>query len=217
MLGLEVSQAEKDTALSNAFPANEAWQRRSPNSLSALSASPAMAYVLLLDSTLSTFVAVAAWEYPKEPDCLRHHNDCPVLFDHLNSLWPGTGECISPTAILHDLSQIAVRSDRLCILLSGLVDAFVTAFNVWSSNRASHLNLKELMYGSIKMMTAQWSAWAHTYQSTCFNVSADQLRPAAFRQPKPKKWFSMLPTCRTTIISAKIITVLTRCRPFVLN
>ena len=48
----------------------------------------------------------------EELDCLRHYNCCPILFDHLNSLWPGTNECIHPTA------------DRLCTLVSGLLDAF---------------------------------------------------------------------------------------------
>ena len=32
----------------------------------------------------------------------------------------------------------------------------------------------------------------------CFNFSADQFQPTGFRLPKPKKRFSMLPTCRTT-------------------
>ena len=92
-----------------------------------------MACVLLLGSTLSTIFAVAAWDSPRKNDCLRHYNGCPVLFDHLYSLWPGTGECISPTAFLDDLFQIAFRNDRLCILVSGCVDAFVTAFNVRSN------------------------------------------------------------------------------------
>ena len=56
----------------------------------------------------------------EELDCLRHYICCPILFYHLNSLWPGTNECISPTAIFNDLLiKIAVRSDRLCILVSG--------------------------------------------------------------------------------------------------
>ena len=64
-------------------------------------------------------------------DCLRHYNRCPTLLDHIRSLWPGASECISPTAIFNDvLFKIAVRSDRLCILVSGLLDAFVTAFDL---------------------------------------------------------------------------------------
>ena len=77
----------------------------------------------------------------EKPDCLRHYNCCPILFDHLKSLWPGTDECISPTAILNDLLfKIAVRSDRLCILESGFLDAFVSAFNLRRTNRGSDLN-----------------------------------------------------------------------------
>ena len=35
------------------------------------------------------------------------------------------------TAIFHDqLFKIVVRNDRLCILVSGLLDAFVTAFHL---------------------------------------------------------------------------------------
>ena len=59
---------------------------------------------------------------PQELDCLRHCNLCPILFRHLSSLCPGTGECISSTTIFHDhLFKLAVRSDRLCILVSGFV------------------------------------------------------------------------------------------------
>ena len=48
-----------------------------------------------------------------------------TLFDHLKSFWRGTGECISPANIFNDiLFKIAVRSDRLCILVTGLLDAF---------------------------------------------------------------------------------------------
>ena len=66
----------------------------------------------------------------EELDCLRHLHLCSFLFHHLHSLLSGTGECIPPKAIFRlKKEQIAVRSDRLCILVSGLVDAFVTAFN----------------------------------------------------------------------------------------
>ena len=78
---------------------------------------------------------------PEKSDFLRHYNCCPILFDHLNSLWPGTDECISPTAILNDLLFIiAVRSDRLCILVSGLLDALSSPFNLRRTNRGSDLN-----------------------------------------------------------------------------
>ena len=34
------------------------------------------------------------------PDCLRHCNQCLAVFRSLLAIWLGTGECISPTAIL---------------------------------------------------------------------------------------------------------------------
>ena len=59
-----------------------------------------------------------------------HSALCSILhlFESLCSLWPGTGENRSPTVVFNDLLfKIAVRSDRLCILVGGLLDAFVTA------------------------------------------------------------------------------------------
>ena len=116
----------------------------------------------------------------EELDCLRHYNCCHILSDHLNSPWRGTSECISPTAISNDsLFKIAVRSDRLCILVSGSLDVFVTAFNL--------RKFKELACGRIQMMTALCPAWAHTYQTMYLGFCLEQLRPEAFRLPKPKK------------------------------
>ena len=84
------------------------------------------------------------------------------------SLWPGTGGCISPTTIFNDLLfKVAIRRDRPCILVSGLLDAFVTAFNLRRTNHCIGLNFKELMCGRIETMTAQCLAWAHTYLSMC--------------------------------------------------
>ena len=132
-------------------------------------------------------------------DCIRRYNRCPTLFESLCSLWPGTGECISPTAIFNDLLfKIAFRSDRLCILVAGLLSAFVTAYNVRRTNRSPDLDFKELMYGRIKMMTALCPTWAHTYQTMCLGFHLEHLRPEAFGLPKRKKKFTMLPTCRTT-------------------
>ena len=83
--------------------------------------------------------------------CIRHYNRCLKLFESFRSLWPGTGERISPTAIYNELLfKIAVRSNRLCILVAGLLDAFVTAYNLQRTSRGSGLNFKELMYGMAK-------------------------------------------------------------------
>ena len=67
----------------------------------------------------------------EEPDSLRYYNRCPNLFDHIRSIWPSARECISPTAIFNDLLfKTAVHSDRLCILVAGLLESFVTAFQL---------------------------------------------------------------------------------------
>ena len=56
----------------------------------------------------------------EEQDCLRHFNACPVRFDHLNSLWPRVAESTERTVIFTDLwFKIAVRSEKLCILVGG--------------------------------------------------------------------------------------------------
>ena len=136
----------------------------------------------------------------EELDCLRHYNCCHILSDHLNSPWQGTKEYISPTAIFNDLLfKIAVRSDRLCILVAGLLDAFVTAFNLRRTYWGPGLNFKEFTCGKTKMMTALCPAWAHTYQTMCLGFNLEQLEHEAFRLPKTKKQFSMLPTCRISI------------------
>ena len=60
-----------------------------------------------------------------------------------------------PSAFFDELLfKIAVRSHRLCILVADLLDAFVTAYNLQRTNRGPGLNLRELMYGRINMMTA---------------------------------------------------------------
>ena len=49
------------------------------------------------------------------------------------------------TAILNDLMfKIAVRSDRLCILVAGLRDAFVTAYNLQRTNCGLGLHFREV-------------------------------------------------------------------------
>ena len=134
-------------------------------------------------------------------DCTQHYNRCSALVDSLCSLWPGAGECISPTAIFNKfLFKIAVRSSRLCILVAGLLDAFVTAFNLQRTKRGRGLNFRELVYGRIKMMTALCPAWAHTYQTMCLGCKPEQLRPEALKpsgSPSQRK-ITMLPTCRTS-------------------
>ena len=126
-------------------------------------------------------------------DCSRHYSRCPTLFESLCSLWPGTGESISPTALFNDvLFTNVVRRNRLCILVAGLLDAFVTALNLRRTNRGPGLNFKELM------MTALCPAWARTYQATSLGFDPEQLRPEAFPLPKPKRKFTTLPPRRIT-------------------
>ena len=52
------------------------------------------------------------WKCLEELDCLRHYNCCPILFDHLNSLWPGTNECISSMAIETGKRAVHCQDDR---------------------------------------------------------------------------------------------------------
>ena len=95
------------------------------------------------------------------------------------------------------LSQIAVRSDRLCILVAGLLDAFVAAYNLQRTNRGPGPLFRELVCRRIKMMTALCFAWAHTYQTMCLEFHREQLRPEALELAKPKK-FTVLPPGRIT-------------------
>ena len=104
----------------------------------------------LPDSTLSKKISDASW------GALKDLFACGIIsavlpFSTTLTLWPGANECISPTAILNDLLfKIVVRSDRLCILVSGLLDACVTAFNLRRTHRGIGLNFKELVHGRIK-------------------------------------------------------------------
>ena len=62
-----------------------------------------------------------------------------------------------PASVFHLRLSAAVRSGMRCILVSGLMDAFVTAFNVRRTNRGIGLNLKKKkkrMYGRIYTMAA---------------------------------------------------------------
>ena len=99
----------------------------------------------LPDSTLSKKILDASWGALKLA-ALK------LLLYPVRQFWPSTGECICPTPVFNDLLfKIAVRSDRLCILLSGLLDDFVTSFNLRRTNHGIGLNLKELMYGRLEM------------------------------------------------------------------
>ena len=139
----------------------------------------------------------------EEEDCLRHYNSCPILFDHFGSLWRGTIEGISRAAIFNGLPfNNAVRSERLCIFVSGLLDGCGTAFNLRRTHRGLGLNIKELMYGRINMMTALGLAWAHTTKCAWVSPRSNSvLKPSGY--PSPKK-IAMLPTCRVTTRMTKI-------------
>ena len=119
--------------------------------LGALPFACVMVCARLPDSTQLKKIQDALWGAMKGAVAFGITIDVPTLFESLCSLWPGTGECIPPTAIFTDLLfKIAVRSDRLCILVAGLLDAFVTAYNLRRTNRGVGLNFKELRYGRIK-------------------------------------------------------------------
>ena len=108
-------------------------------------------------------------------DCTRH--DAPLFSKAPRSFWPGTGECISPTAVLTSPSfNVAVQSDRLCILVAGILDAFVTLYNLQKTNRGPRFNFREPLHGRIKMMAALCLAWAHVHQTMCLEIQAEQLQ-----------------------------------------
>ena len=158
-----------------------------------------MAFARLAGSTRPNEILDASLGAMKDSIAHGITIDVPSCSNPLRALWPGTGECISPTAIFNDLLfKISVRSDRLCMLVAGQLNAFFTAYNLRRTNRGPGLKFKELMYGRIKMMTALCPASAHTYQTMCLGFRPEHLRPEALRLPKPKKKLDMLPTCRTT-------------------
>ena len=126
----------------------------------------------LADSTQRTKIQDVFFWCHEVLDCTRHGSRFPTILESLCSLWPGTGEGMSPTAVFNDLLfKIAIRSDRLCILVAGLLGAFVTAWNLQRTNRGLSLNFKQITYGRIKMMTALCPAWAHTFQTMCLGFS----------------------------------------------
>ena len=140
----------------------------------------------LPDSTLLKKILVAS-EVPRGARLHPPLQSMPHNFRVCSFPLAWHGECISPTATFNELVfKTAVRSSRHCILVAGLLDAFVTVYNLQRTNRGPGLNFRELMYGRIKMMTALCPAWAHTYQTMCFRFHPEQLRPDAFQLPMPK-------------------------------
>ena len=130
---------------------------------------------------------------------------CLLFHNHPRSFWPGLAHGIRPGAKFNDLLfKIAVRSSRLCILVSGLLGASVTTFNLYRKCRKGDLCFSELMHGRMKLMTAVCPAWAHTYQSMCLGYRPSQLRPWNFRLLRPKNKFGELPTCRSSTWTAGI-------------
>ena len=69
------------------------------------------------------------------------------------------------------LFKIGIRSDRLCILVSGFLDAFVTAFNLRRTHQGQALHFQEPLHGRNEMMTALCPASAHTYLTMCLGFN----------------------------------------------
>ena len=94
--------------------------------------------------------------------------------------------------------KFAVRSDRLCILVAGLLDAFVTAYNLQRTNRGSGPNFKELMYGRIKTDDRFVSGvGAHLPDDVLGGVFHPEQIRFAFRLAKPKR---NLPCCLLAVL-----------------
>ena len=132
------------------------------------------------------------------PGCSRHYSQCLTLFRSLLAILPGTSQCISPTAILKNLLlQIGIRGDRLCILVSSLLDAFVTALHLRRTHQGHSINFHQLMHGRIQIMTALCPALAHAYQTIWWGFCPEQLKPEAFSLLKAQEKFPKPPRCRT--------------------
>ena len=118
-------------------------------------------------------------------DCLRHNNQCPTLLRSLFAIWLGTGDM---------LFNIAVRNDRLCTLMSGLFDAFVTVFNLWRTHQDHGLNFRALMYGRIKMMTALFSGVGPHLPDDVLGIQPGTAQTGSFSgYPNPRKSFLCCP------------------------
>ena len=185
MLGLEASQAEKDTALSECLCSQRRLAAKKPkltlgavrvacNGLCSAAGFHAMKLTACGTTTVALFYSIILILSGLAPASAFLPRLFSTTFSKLLCLCHRLQRATA-------FPNFAVRSDRLCILVFGLCDTFVTVSNLRRKNRGSDLNFKELVYGGIKMMTAQCRAWAHTYQSMCLNFSADKFQPTAFR------------------------------------
>ena len=129
----------------------------------------------------------------EEPDCVRHCNTCPCLQDPICSLWANTGDFIRREAIFHDLILRAyVRNNRSCILCVGIVDAFVSAFNLHRQRQNIDVCFRDLVHRRINVMTALCPAWPTRSQFLSIRYQAHLLRPWKFRLLKLKAKFREL-------------------------
>ena len=96
-------------------------------------------------------------------------------------------------AIWHDtIFKMWNRRNRLCILGTGLIDAFVNVSNKHGPYQNNELCFRELMHGRIKMMTRVCSAWSRTHQSLSLGWRPELLGPSRLRLLKPKAKFRQL-------------------------
>ena len=96
-------------------------------------------------------------------------------------------------AIWHDtIFKMWNRRNRLCILGTGLIDAFVNVSNKHGPYQNNELCFRELMHGRIKMMTRVGPAWSRTHQSLSLGWRPELLGPSRLRLLKPKAKFRQL-------------------------
>ena len=131
----------------------------------------AMACARLPGSILLTNIPHATWDVGK--------NKIAVI-------WPGIRECISSTALFNDfLFKIAIRSDKLSILVSGLFDAFVTACYMRRTHQDHGLNFRELMCGRIEMMSFRRGPTLSRRCTQTGSFQVTQTQPKCFRKCTP--------------------------------
>ena len=116
---------------------------------------------------------------------MRQNNSCPILFDNLNSLWPGTIECISPTAIFNDLLLKNCCSQRQtlrhCVWIIGCF-----CYGCEGPNEVSASFSRNFFFRQDRNDHSPLSG-VGSYHMMCLGFNPEQLSPGAFRLPKQKK------------------------------
>ena len=125
----------------------------------------------------------------------RHYNECRRLAAFFNAVWTEASGLVWPHALLHDLlTQVACRSQQHCILVLGIIDAFVYAADYHWHNVKNHGTFHDPIKGRMRMMTTINPAYAHVISHLCLNNTRDEIFTKHFQPLKPKATHRVLPT-----------------------